>query len=304
MSGTHPLPLRWLLALACLFTSIPSLAQRDFSKVEVNTIPVAEGVYMLTGSGGNIGLSVGDDGVLLIDDQYAPLTDRILAAIGELTDQPVKMILNTHWHGDHTGGNENLAGKGALIIAHDNVRTRMNARHFSEFFKSETPPSPQAALPVVTFSESVTLHVNGQTIRAEHMLPAHTDGDSVIWFDGLNVVHMGDIFFNEWYPFVDFSSGGSVTGMISDVDQVLERLDDDSKVIPGHGPLSDKAGLIRFRDMLQTVYGRMQNMIDDGMSTDEIVAAQPSREYDAVWGDGFLKPEQWIRMLCQGMGCE
>ena len=226
---------RWLITLACLLASMPGFAQQqDFSKVELRTLPVAEGVYMLMGAGGNIGLSVGKDGVLMIDDQYAPLTDKILAAIGEITDQPVRMILNTHWHGDHTGGNENLAGRGALIIAQDNVRTRMSTRYFSEFFKSEVPPSPAAALPVVTFSQSVTLHLNGQTIRAEHMPPAHTDGDSVIWFEGLNVVHMGDIFFNEWYPYIDFDAGGSVTGMIEDVDQVLSRLDDQTKVIPGH----------------------------------------------------------------------
>ena len=304
MSAGKALYHRWLVAVACLFAGMPGFAQQDFSKVEVKTIPVADGVYMLMGAGGNIGLSIGKDGVLLIDDQYAPLTDRILAAIGEITDQPVRMILNTHWHGDHTGGNENLAGEGALIIAHDNVRTRMSARHFSAFFKSETPASPELALPVVTFSETVTLHLNGQTIRAEHMPPAHTDGDSIIWFDGLNVVHMGDIFFNEWYPFIDFDSGGSVTGMIDNVNQVLPQLDEHSKVIPGHGPLSDKAGLVRFRDMLETVSGRVQKMIDDGMSTDEIVAAQPSQEYDEVWGDGFLKPEQWIRMLCYGMGCQ
>ena len=277
---------------------------QGFSKAKVTTVAVADGIYMLVGQGGNIGVSVGVDGVLLIDDQFAPMHDKIVAAVGAITPQPVKMLLNTHWHGDHTGGNELFAEGGALIIAHDNVRTRMNASHFSSFFRSERPPSPSAALPVVTFDNSVTLHVNGMTIHVQHMPPAHTDGDSVIWFREANVVHLGDTFFNELYPFIDIDSGGSMRGMIAAVDQALPDIDEATKIIPGHGPLADRQALLRYREMMNTVADRIKTLLTDGRTRQQVIDAKPTAEYDAVWGNGFISPDRWVGLIYDLMVAE
>ncbi len=285
------------LGLLALLIVSSQVGAQDFSNATITTVPVAEGIYMLIGQGGNIGVSVGEDGVLLIDDQFAPMHDKIVAAVGEITEQPVKMLLNTHWHGDHTGGNELFAAGGTLIVAHDNVRTRMNASHFSSFFRSERPPSPQAALPVVTFDSTVTLHINGLTIHVQHVPPAHTDGDAVVWFREANVVHLGDTFFNKLYPFIDIDSGGSIHGMIAAVDNALANIDAETKVIPGHGPLADRQALVQYRDMLHTVTGRIETQIRDGRSSQQIIDAKPTAEYDAEWGGGFIKPDQWVALV-------
>ncbi|MFI5169976.1 MAG: MBL fold metallo-hydrolase, partial [Vicinamibacterales bacterium] len=196
-----------VLAMA-LAAAVPAAAQQqqDFSQVEIKAEKVTEGVYMLTGRGGNIGLSVGKSGSFLVDDQYAPLTDKILAVVKSVSPEPVRFLVNTHWHGDHTGGNENIGKAGVFIVAHENVRQRMSKEQFKAVFKSTTPPSPEAALPVVTFGEGVTFHWNGDEIRVYHVPPAHTDGDSIVVFRKANVVHMGDLFFNGMYPFIDVSS--------------------------------------------------------------------------------------------------
>lgn len=283
------------LAIAGLLPGV-GLSQ-DLSNVAVETIEVAGGIYMLTGRGGNIGVGIGEDGVFMIDDQFAPMTENISAAIESITDQPVKMLINTHWHGDHSGGNENFAHAGALIVAHDNVRVRMSTTQVSTFFERETPPSNKAALPVVTFDQTVTFHLNGQTIRAEHVAAAHTDGDAIVWFTEANVVHMGDAFFNGFYPFVDVDSGGSVAGLIAAADDVLRRIDAQTKIIPGHGPLSDARGLTEYRNMLRTVADRIQALIDAGKTREEVVAAKPTAEFDTVWGVGFIKPDQWVELV-------
>ena len=286
----------WLLA-----ASGASAQQQDFSQVEITTIPVAEGISMLMGSGGNIGVCVGPDGVLLIDDQYAPLTEKIATAVARISDQPVRMILNTHWHGDHTGGNENFAGAGAVIIAHDNVRVRMSSSFFSEFFQSEVPPSPASALPVVTFARSVSLHLNGQTIRVQHVPAAHTDGDAIIFFEQANVVHMGDTFFNGFYPYIDYNSGGSIRGMVAAIDSALPDIDADTRVIPGHGPLTNRERVMVFRNLLNTVANRIQALLDEGLTAEAIVAAKPTAEFDAEWGQGFIQPDDWVRLVIKGM---
>jgi len=288
----------FISVLAALLCAWPVLTgAQDFSAVQIETVPVADGIYMLTGRGGNIGVSVGADGVLLIDDQYAPMHEKIVTAIAAITDRPVKMLLNTHWHGDHTGGNELFADGGALIVAHDNVRTRMSASHFSSFFNAESSPSPQAALPVVTFDSSVTLHINGQTIVAEHMAPAHTDGDSIVWFRQANVVHLGDTYFNGFYPFIDVDSGGSIRGMIAAVDRALKNIDAETRIIPGHGPLSDREALVRYRNMLEHVTGRIEAMVNKGQSKQQVIDIKPTAEYDDEWGDGFIKPDQWVGLV-------
>jgi cyclase len=225
-----------LLALA----APAALAQEDLSQVEIQTQKLADRVYMMTGSGGNLGLSVGEDAVFLIDDQFAPLTPKIQAAIAKLTDKPVKFVLNTHWHFDHTGGNENLGKGGALIIAHENVRKRLSAEGFIEFLGMKTQPEAKVALPVITFTRDLTFHINGDEVLAHHVARAHTDGDAIVQFRKSNVIHMGDAFFNRIYPFIDTSSGGTVGGVIAAAELVLRLADDDTKIIPGHGPLGKR----------------------------------------------------------------
>lgn len=275
--------------------------QRDLDQIPLNVVPVADGLYMLKGAGGNIGVSVGQDGVLLIDDQFPQTVGKVRDAVATISDRQIRLVLNTHWHSDHTGGNELLGESGALIIAHENVRKRMSVEHFSEFFNSTTPASPPIALPVVTFTRDVTLHLNGQTIMVEHVPPAHTDGDSLVWFKELNAVHMGDTYFNGFYPFIDASSGGSILGMIGAVDLVLARIDDKTQVIPGHGPLSNLSELRAFRDMLRTVADRVEVQMAKGASVEEIVASRPTAEFDGRWGNGFIKPDDWVRLVCQGL---
>jgi glyoxylase-like metal-dependent hydrolase (beta-lactamase superfamily II) len=274
-----------------------ALAQQDLSKVEVTSEKVAEGVYMLKGAGGNIGLSVGADAAFLVDDQYAPLTPKIKAAVAALTSKPVKFVLNTHWHGDHTGGNKDLGEAGTLIVAHENVRKRMSTDQFIEAFGMKEPAADPAALPVVTFTDSVTFHLNGDEIQAFHVAPAHTDGDSVIHFRKANVLHGGDTFFNGMYPFIDLSTGGSVNGMIAAADRMLAIAGDGTRIIPGHGPLASKADLKAYRDMLATARDRVAALVKAGKTLEQVTAAKPLAELDAKWGQGFLKADPFVSIL-------
>ncbi|HET6898115.1 MAG TPA: MBL fold metallo-hydrolase [Vicinamibacteria bacterium] len=274
-----------------------ALAQQDFSKVEITSEKLAEGVYMLKGAGGNIGLSVGADAAFLVDDQYAPLTPKIKAAVAALTPKPVKFVLNTHWHGDHSGGNKDFGESGTLIVAHENVRKRMSTEQFIEAFGMKTPPSEPVALPVVTFADSVTFHLNGDEIQAFHVAPAHTDGDSVIHFRKANVLHGGDTFFNGMYPFIDLSSGGSVAGMIAAADRMLALANDTTKIIPGHGPLGTKADLKAYRDMLATARDRVAALVKAGKTLEQVTAAKPLADLDAKWGQGFLKADPFVSIL-------
>lgn len=287
--------LRLYTTLAALLLATAAFAQQDFSKVEVKATKVAGSVYMLTGAGGNIGVSVGDDGIVLIDDQYAPLAPKIEAALRSITDKPVRFILNTHYHGDHTGGNEHF-GKTAPIVAHENVRKRLASGVTRR--GQTTPPAPKGALPVLTFDESVTIHLNGEDVRAVHMPSGHTDGDSVIWFTQSNVVHMGDDFFNGFFPFVDQENGGSVRGLIANLDKVLSVLPNDAKVIPGHGALSDKAGLTKFRDVVRSTLNVVEKGIAAGKTAEQLKAEKALAEWDA-WGQGFIKTDVWIDTLAR-----
>jgi cyclase len=252
---------------------------------------------MLEGEGGNIGVSAGEDGVFLIDDQFAPLTTRILAAVKAISDKPVRLLLNTHWHFDHVGGNENLGRSGVVIIAQDNVRKRMSAKTAIDFFKSSYGPAGAAALPVITFSETVTFHLNGDDATALHLANAHTDGDSIIHFRNANVIHMGDTYFNGLYPFIDVGTNGSVKGVIAAADRVLGMADDNTKIIPGHGPLSNKRELKAYRDMLAAVYPKIERMVKAKKPLAQVIAAKPTKDYDAAWGNGFLKPEQFVEIV-------
>jgi glyoxylase-like metal-dependent hydrolase (beta-lactamase superfamily II) len=289
------------LASAVLLSFIAPSAvlaqQQDFSKVQIQTVPVAPGVNMLVGSGGNIGVSSGEDGVLIVDDQYAPLTEKIKAAVAAIDNDPIRFVVNTHWHGDHTGGNENLGGTGSVIVAHENVRRRMSSEHFNEFFKRTTPPSPKKALPVVTFADEATFHWNGDDLHVFHVNPAHTDGDSIIHWTKANVFHMGDLFFSGGFPFIDLSSGGHIDGVIAAADKVAGMATDASKIIPGHGALATKKELVAYRDMLKTIRGRIQTQVTSGKSLDEVKASRPTKDWDETLGKGFINGDQLTEFI-------
>ena len=278
-----------------------SASTPPMEEIQVTVDQVSGPVYMLTGRGGNLGLCIGEDGVFLIDDQYAPMTPAIRQAVAQLTDKPVRFVLNTHWHSDHTGGNENFGELGAVIVAHDNVRVRLSSDQVMPFMGREVPASPPGALPVVTFNDTVNFHMNGNTIRAFHAAAAHTDGDAIVHFDEANVVHMGDIFWNGFYPFIDSHSGGSIRGTVAAVDTALLSVDEDTAVIPGHGPLGDRARLIAYRDMLQGIADRIQALLDAGKTLEETQAAEPTADWDAEWGGGFIKPEAFVRMVYEDL---
>ncbi len=290
-------------ALAAALVGAASLtaAQQDFSKVQIQTVDVAPGVHMLIGSGGNIGVSSGGDGVLVIDDQYAPLTEKIRAAVSAISQAPIRFVVNTHWHGDHTGGNENLGGAGSVIVAHENVRRRMSSEQVSEFFKRTTPASPKAALPVMTFADDVSFHVNGDELHVFHVDPAHTDGDSIIHWKSANVFHMGDLYFSGGFPFIDLDSGGSIDGVIAAADKVLALANDASKIIPGHGPLASKKDLTGYRDMLKTIRSRVQSQITGGKSLDEVKASRPTKEWDDTLGKGFINGDSLTQFVYRSL---
>ncbi len=294
------LPRILAVSVAVLFASAAS-AQQDFSKVEIQTEKLSDTVYMMTGSGGNLGVSVGEDAVFVIDDQFAPLTPKIQAAIAKLSSKPVQFVLNTHWHFDHTGGNENLGKAGAIIVAHENVRKRLSSEGFIEFLGMKTKPEPKVALPVVTFTRDITFRLNGDELMATHAPRAHTDGDSIVRFGKSNVVHMGDTFFNKLYPFIDTSSGGTVAGVLAAADGVLKTAGDGTKIIPGHGPLASKADLKAYRDMLAAISGNIRGQIKAGKTLEQVIASKPSAKYDAVWGKGFLAPEKFVEMVYKNL---
>lgn len=293
---------RLLLIGTGLFTFAGSThAQQNFDTVQVRSQKVAEGVYMLTGAGGNIGLSIGEDAVFVVDDQYAPLAPKILAAIAQVTTKPVRFVVNTHWHWDHTGGNEAMGGAGALLVAHDNVRRRMSTEQVSEFFQRTTPPAPAGALPVITFTDTVTFHINGDDVLAFHVANAHTDGDAFILWRKANVVHAGDVFFNGRFPFIDLSSGGSVDGLIAAIDVLLTLGDDNVKIIPGHGEVSDRAAVREYAKMLKSVRDRVRQQKVAGRSLAQTLATHPTAEFDARWGTGFIKPDQFVTMVYESV---
>lgn len=278
---------------ACLslcVLSLPSQAQLpDFDQVEIKTHSLGDGVYMLEGFGGNIGISVGDDGVFMIDDQFAPLSEKILAAVGAITDQQIEFLINTHWHFDHAGSNEQMANAGATILAHDNVRVRMQA------------PGPQqatdAALPVITFSDTTTVYFNDHQIHAFHPAAAHTDGDAIIHFVDLNLIHAGDVFFNGVFPFIDVSSGGSVEGYLDALRTLADLADDDTRIIPGHGPMATKSDVLRKIAMLEDARTRVLDLISSGASVDDAKAAQPLAAYAEEWTWEFINADTMVEML-------
>lgn len=292
--------MRIRIGIIVMLLALPAAAQ-DFDAVEIKTTPMADHVWMLEGAGGNLGVSAGDDGIFLIDDQYAPLTPKILAAIARIRKGPVRFVLNTHWHGDHVGGNENLGKTGSLIVAQDNVRARMSTDQFMEFLQKDVPASPQAALPLVTFSETVTFHINGDTLRVVHVPHAHTDGDALVHFVKADVIHMGDLYFSGMYPFIDLSSGGSVGGLIAGIERGLAMGDADTKFIAGHGPSSGRDGLKTYLEMIRTVRDRVAELKKTGKTLEETVAAKPTADLDEAWGQGWIKGDQFVEFIYRSL---
>ncbi|MEM7418041.1 MAG: MBL fold metallo-hydrolase [Gemmatimonadota bacterium] len=290
------------LLFACALTALMAAPASGWQldQVEIRAERLADGVYVLFGQGGNIGVSIGADGVFLVDDQFAPLTERILAAIAGLTDEPVRFVFNTHWHGDHTGGNENLGEVGALIVAHENVRERMSTDQVLERIGrpvSTTPASPDGALPVVTFTRDVSFHLNGDQLHAFHVSNAHTDGDAIVRFVGANVVHMGDTYFRGRFPFIDTATGGSIDGLIAAAGAALAHMDADTQVIPGHGQVSNRRELSDYRDALRAMRNAVAELMDEGLSLEEIQARRPIREQAEAWGQNEAQEQSFVATL-------
>lgn len=274
--------------LSVLLLPSTATAQRDFSDVEIIPHHVAGSVYYLEGAGGNIGLSIGEDGIVMIDDQYAPLTDKIIAAIASLDDGEIRFLINTHVHGDHTGGNENMGEKGVLILARDEVRVRLRAQ------------SPAAALPVLTYSETITIHLNGEEVYAFAVPPAHTDGDTFIQFKNSDVIHAGDVFRTTAFPVIDTNNGGTLDGTLAALGRLVAVAGPNTKIIPGHGVVSGRADVMGFRDMVLDVAAKVAAMVERDMSFNDVAAADPTAPYNARYGD----PERFLRAVYAELGGE
>ncbi len=292
--------LPFICAFAISAIATPACAQQDFSKIEIKSEQLAPGVAVLFGAGGNIGVSYGEDGTILIDDQYAPMTAKIQAAVSGLGAAPVKFLVNTHWHGDHSGGNENLGNAGAVIMAHDNVRVRLAAGAVSGAGTSGArtiPAAPPAALPVITYAEGLKLHLNGEEVRVIHMPAAHTDGDSIIHWTKSNVIHMGDLFMLQVsFPYVDRDSGGDVRGFVAAADKVLAIANDQTKIIPGHGAIATKADLQNHRNMIATVIAKVEAGIKAGQTLEQIKASNPTDGF-GVNPKGFISADRFVETV-------
>ncbi|MCD9459384.1 MBL fold metallo-hydrolase [Marinibactrum halimedae] len=267
------------------------------SKSGVKVESIRDGLYMLQAKGGNVGVFIGEDGVFVIDDGYQEVGPAILSAIQTITPQPVSYLVNTHWHGDHTGGNEHIGKSGATIVAHDNVRALLKSGSRLEIFNTDYPGLPPVALPKITYNDAMTFHWNGDTVVLQHYANAHTNGDGVIFFEKANVVHTGDVFFNGFYPFIDAEHGGSIKGMIKAVDAILARSNDKTLIIPGHGPLSSKKELQNYREMLNKAVQLIEPLKKQGLSMAEVIERKPTQPLDAKWGKGFLSPDLWTRIV-------
>ena len=288
-----------VVCLACALPWLdPAAPAQDFDKVEIQTVRVADGVWMLTGAGGNIAVSAGEDGVLLIDDEFPQLVEKIKAAVAPLGGGGlIRLVLNTNWHFDHADGNELFAKAGAIVVAHETSRDHMT-REWSapEFAPGKIPPYPKAALPVITFRDSLTLHFNGDEVTAIHVPNAHSDGDALYRFRKANVIHTGDLYFSNGFPFINVSSEGTIDGMIRASDEILRIADADTKVIPGHGAVSDRRGVQSFRDMLATARARIARLVEEGKTLEEVIQAAPVADLYAG-GQSFIAPELFVKVV-------
>ena len=281
--------------IAFILLLLPFNVFTQWDDVQIKATQVQGNVHMLEGRGGNMGLFVGEDICLLIDDQFAPLSDKISNAIKSVSDKPLHYLINTHWHGDHTGGNENFANMGATILAHENVRGRLRTEQVRPF-RPATPASPEAAWPDITFDEKMQLHLNGESIHLIHVHNAHTDGDIFVYFPESNVLHMGDCFFKDRFPYVDLSSGGSPDGAIQAVETALMITDENSKIIPGHGSMATRADLLRYKEMWLTMRTRVKEAMMNGRDLEAMKSGNLTEGYEG-WGDFFISDDQLIEML-------
>jgi len=269
--------------LFCLLLSCTVFSQQNFDSVVIKTTKITNSVYMLEGAGGNIGVLIGEEGIILVDDQFGPLSEKIKNALKAISDKPVKFVINTHYHGDHAGGNVNFGNDGAIIVSHENTRKRLSADQFLATFKTEQKATPYEGLPKITFTESVTLNLNGETVQIFHVKNAHTDGDAIIYFKNANVIHGGDVFVRYGLPFIDQENGGNIDGMILGSEKILTTANDQTVIIPGHGQLAKKKDVLEYKNMLQTVRARVADGIKKGKSFDAIVTSDPGRGYTAVF---------------------
>jgi cyclase len=275
----------------------PAPPPPDFSKVEIKTTDLGNNVYMLEGQGGNITVAVAKDGIIMVDSQFAPLHDKIKAAVAAISNQPVKYVIDTHYHGDHTGGNEPFANDGATVVSQINVRKRLAAGTTNGLTGVKTPPAPQGVLPSKTYTNVYKIRLSGRVADLKHIANAHTDGDTYVWFKTANVLSTGDTFTNNRYPNIDFANGGNVKGMIAAADAYLKLANARTKIVPGHGPLADKAALTEYRAMLTTARDRMAKLVKEGKSEDEVVAAKPFADLDTKWAPTELASRNFIRVV-------
>jgi glyoxylase-like metal-dependent hydrolase (beta-lactamase superfamily II) len=284
--------MKYLLVIT-LAMVLSATVQAQDDPVEFTTTRLSDTVYMLKGRGGNVGVSAGEDGVYIIDDQLKPITDGLIAAVAGISDQPIKFVINTHYHYDHVGGNEALGEAGSVIIAHDNIRKRMATEQFNHFMNRSFEPFPKAALPVLTFNDKVSLHFNGESVTAYHVSQGHTDGDSIIHFPKSNVIHMGDMFFFGLYPYIDLDAGGSILGVIKAAELAISLSDENTQIIPGHGPMAKLDDLKAYRDYLVKATANVKALIDEGMNLQQVVDARPTAEWDEKLGKTWITPAQF-----------
>ena len=278
--------------LICFFVTA-SLAQ-DFDAVKIKTKKLSESIYMLEGSGGNIGVCIGEDGTFIIDDQFAPLTEKITAAIGKITPKPVQFLINTHWHFDHTDGNENFGSAGAIIVSHENSRKRMARDEVVALVGTEQKAYSRDGLPKITFKESMSFHYNGETINIFHIGRAHTDGDAIVHFVESNVLHMGDVFVRYVFPFIDEPNGGNINGMIKTLDKAAELANNQTQIIPGHGQVSNKKDLLDYRKMLVTIRDRIKIQVEKDKTLKQIIASNPTQGYE---GSDFVAKDDFVKIV-------
>ena len=285
------------------FVVFPNIAySQKFEDVEIKSAKLSDNVYVITGKGGNIGLLIGKDGHILIDDQFAPLTNKILDMIHNLSNQPIKFLINTHWHPDHTGGNKNFGKSGSLIISHENVRERLSTEQFIEFMERKIKPLPVEALPIITFTDSISFHINNETVRIYHFPNAHTDGDSMIYFKENNILHTGDIFVTNRYPFIDISSNGTIDGIIEALEKIIPLLNKETVIIPGHGNISNLNDLLEYLSMLQDVRNNIFLQVNKGYSIKQILESNPTSPFDHKYGnDKFITPNDFVTSVFQSL---
>ena len=284
-----------------LLTTVMSQTD-EWADVVITTEKLDDHMFLLQGRGGNILVQIGDEGVLVIDSQFAPLSDKIHAAIRKLSDGDIRYLINTHWHGDHTGGNEAMSGHGATIIAHENVLKRMSTEQLMKAFSRTVPASPENARPDITFSDNMSVTHNGEPALIYHFENGHTDGDAVIYFPESNVIHLGDLFFNGRYPFIDVGSGGSMDGVINAINQILFIVNDRTQIIPGHGALANRGDLTTYRDVLQLVRSNVHDAIAAGKTQEEIRNMPVGGDYEVEWGKQWIKGKDLVDVIMSRMG--